>query len=893
MFDGPSARSGVRASTVGLVLALTAVLLCASPASAIAANRQSGAARPHSQARLVPTNYVGVPVLANKIIPPPSRRITPGQLAQVKADRPDPYRSAPVAGGPVPSGAWQPLGPAPIGPSYLQGGGFYGGVNSGRITGIAVITSGALAGRVVAATAGGGIWTSDDNGTTWTPRSDNAATLAIGSVTIDPSNANHLIAGTGEGNQSGDSAYGLGILTSTDGGNTWTLSDPGSVFEGRHIAQVAIDPSNASHMFAATDSGLYVTSDGGASWAKPADASYAAVDGLLTAVVVDPTTPTTIYIGGGAAMVAKSTDGGVHWAAAGTGITPLNSITSPYTALGIAASSPSTLYASIGNTSNPVALYKSTDGGTSWTTLAAPDYTGNAYAYGSGSGEQGWYDDTVAVDPTNPNHVLAGGETVVESTDGGATWADVNGQPFFEGGTNLIHPDQHALTFRPDGKVWIGNDGGVYLYAPTGPTVTDANGNLNVTQFYFGFNEVGGTVLAGTQDNSSAETSSGSLGAWTGIWGGDGGPSAITPNDTSVQFIEADSGLYDTTDGFASTLNPITPPTSSLFTPPMTIIPNATTPSQPTVFYGGSDLWRTTDPTDPSPSWTQVTSQGQLVSAIAVSPSNPNVVYVGFDNGVIQVSTDGGSTFSSLATQPFSEMFVTGISVDPSNPQAITVSVSYNDTRPYVDFPHVAQYSYSSSPGSGSWSVVTGNLPANGAVSRVVYDNGALVAATDAGAYATGAAAGASTVWSPIGTGLPAVQVQDLYVDPGTNALYAVTHGRGAWVLPFSIVAFHITTSSHPSAAPGVAYGPVTLQEAGAGTSDPPYVTTLKWKKVTLPKGLKLSRDGVLSGTPNAKLAAGLNSVTVQVTEKVTTLNGKKKVKTETTVQATIPLTIT
>jgi len=104
---------------------------------------------------------------------------------------------------------------------------------------------------------------------------------------------------------------------------------------------------------------------------------------------------------------------------------------------------------------------------------------------------------------------------------------------------------------------------------------------------------------------------------------------------------------------------------------------------------------------------------------------------------------------------------------------------------------------------------------------------------------------------------------------------------------------FTISTSSLPSASPGVAYGPLTLQETGAGTSTSPYATTFKWKKIALPKGLKLSKDGVLSGTPNAKLAAGPSSVTVQVTETVTTLNGKKKVKTKTTVQATIPLTIT
>jgi hypothetical protein len=103
---------------------------------------------------------------------------------------------------------------------------------------------------------------------------------------------------------------------------------------------------------------------------------------------------------------------------------------------------------------------------------------------------------------------------------------------------------------------------------------------------------------------------------------------------------------------------------------------------------------------------------------------------------------------------------------------------------------------------------------------------------------------------------------------------------------------FTITTSSLPACTTGVAYGSVALQEAGAGTSTSPYTTTLKWKKVTLPKGLTLSSAGVLSGTPSSKLVGGSSSITVQVTETVTTLNGRRKVKTTTTASATIPLTI-
>jgi hypothetical protein len=117
------------------------------------------------------------------------------------------------------------------------------------------------------------------------------------------------------------------------------------------------------------------------------------------------------------------------------------------------------------------------------------------------------------------------------------------------------------------------------------------------------------------------------------------------------------------------------------------------------------------------------------------------------------------------------------------------------------------------------------------------------------------------------------------------------TPNNGGFIadLPHS---FAISTSSLTSAPPGVAYDPVTLQEAGAGTSVSPYVTTFEWRRVSLPKGLRLSSAGVLSGKPSSRLAAGPSSVTVQVTETVTTLNGRRKVKTPTTVQAAIPLTI-
>lgn len=763
---------------------------------------------------------------------PPRIRGLQGALG----DRPDPVTHlAPgtrLSTASTPIGAWKPLGPAPTGPPFLASGGFYGGISSGRVTSLAVLPGGSFPGRVIIGAAGGGIWTTDNGGTTWTARTDKAADLAIGSLAVDPSNANHVIAGTGEGNNSGDSYPGDGVLDSTNAGGSWTLQNPGGVFSGTHIEQVAISSSGTE--FAATDAGLYILPRGGSVWAKPTDPSYTQFDGQVTAVVVNPSNPSIVYIADASGAVAKSADGGSTWAAADSGIAVGGGF---LTALAIAPSNPSTMYASVGGTS-AVKLFMSTTGGSSWSQLTnAPDFTGQAYSYGSGSSEQGWYDNVLAVDPGNASHLVAGGITAVDTTSPTTpSWTNINGGPFFaNSGPNKIHPDQHALAFAPDGTVWIGDDGGVSHYTPSSGAVANANGQLNITQFYYGFNVAANTLLAGSQDNASARTNSTSQTAWTGIFGGDGGPSAITANDTPIQFIEANGNLYITTDGFSSTLTRITPPQLGLFTPPMIVVPNTATPSAPTVYYGGPNLYRTTNPTASPPTWTQVTTHGSstcgsvCVSAIAASADGQDV-YVGFTDGVIDVSTNSGLTFTAVATSPSPEQFVTGISVDPTNPQAITASFSFNDTRYRNGLPHVLQYNWTGTTAAGgTWSTITGNLPA-AAVSHVIYDNGALLAATDAGAYATGAVSGSSTAWTKIGTALPSVQVQDLFL--GTNGLYAVTHGRGAWWLP------------PPADLSVLVAAPASFPKGGTGT----YTVTVKNAGPAGASTVKLT-DAVPSGT--------------------------------------------
>jgi len=374
---------------------------------------------------------------------------------------------------------------------------------------------------------------------------------------------------------------------------------------------------------------------------------------------------------------------------------------------------------------------------------------------------------------------------VVETTNSGVSWTNVNGQSFYGGGTNILHPDQHALAFTSTGDVLIGDDGGIYEYNES--TVSNLNTNLDTGQFYadLGVYNDGAQILGGLQDNGSA-LDTGTIG-WPEVLAGDGGYSAINPLDTTQQFGEGDSGLYVTGDGWQSdAIFNITPFTAgSNFVPPMVMVPNTGVGQQasPTVYYGGDNLYVSTDPT--ADTWTQLTSHiGSDVSAIVVAPSDPDDVYVGFDDGTTMVSnnaTSASPTFTDIS--PGVGQWVTHIDVDPTNPGSIAVSFSDSNTQSLSVSPMVetGNVSLTGTP-SATWSNVTGNLPTGVASNAVVFDQGSLVVATDVGIFSTSAPNEGSTIWTTAGTGLPNVQVLGLSVD-ASGDLYAATHGRGVWKL--------------------------------------------------------------------------------------------------------------
>ena len=304
------------------------------------------------------------------------------------------------------TGTWTAIGPAPITNGQRPG----SGPVSGRLTGIAAHPTDPN--TIYVAAAGGGVWKTTDGGTTWNPLTDSQSTLSMGAIAIAPSNPLVLYTGTGEANFSVDSDFGRGVLVSTDGGATWTLRTAGGLFDGEQISEIAIDPTNSNIAYVAVasgfeggNSGVWKTTDGGVTWTNTSPSDLRG--NFWTSVRIDPTSPSTLYaaqsniqgpfgaLSEGA--VYKTTNGGMSWtrltnAPSGVGagrIVVAVSRTNPQVIYVSAAASPrsGTLFGS---------LYKferSDDGGATFTDLTAgtPNYLGAI----------GEYATTLIVDPFN------------------------------------------------------------------------------------------------------------------------------------------------------------------------------------------------------------------------------------------------------------------------------------------------------------------------------------------------------------------------------------------------------------------------------------------------------------------------------------------------------------
>ena len=672
-----------------------------------------------------------------------------------------------------PSG-WTALGPAPI------TGSFSGNV-SGRLTGLA--TDPTNFNTIYAAAAGGGIWKTTDGGTSWLPLTDSQVTTAIGAVAVAPSNHLVVYAGTGESNNSGDSLYGRGILKSADGGATWTLGG-NSLFDRLSTARIVVSPTDPNTVYAAMSWGVYngfinggntgvwKSTDGGTTWSNTT-AGVSTTD-EYSDLVMDPTNPLVLYaavgtlFGGAANGVYKTTDGGASWALAGN--FPSGNADGRI-ALAIAPSNASELFAAVENPQNGglLRMEKSTDGGASWSQLTGtPDFTSG----------QGWYDLVLAVSPTDANRVFAAGSSnsggfgIIESTNGGTSWADIS----LSTSPNGPHTDAHAFAYEANGKLLEGNDGGIWRLdnpSPTSPQWTDLNGNLNITQV----EGVGvdpnnaNSVIIGTQDNGTSQYNGTS---WAQTLGGDGGIARIDPVTPSTRYSEFTGiSLRITKDGgasWASATGGIGNDNAQFYVP-YTLDPS----NHLRLVLGTSRVYETTNQ---GTSWVAISGvlSPSTITAVAVAPTAPSTIFVAYADGTVWGTTNDGASWSNLTTGLAAGLQIHGIAVDPNSSSTVYLT----------SWTFGADQVWKGTGGGTSWSNISHNLPDIPAHAIALDGRSSptiLYVGTDAGVFESKDGGG---TWALFKTGLPNVSVYDMQLSAADNVLTVGTHGRGVWQVPIT-----------------------------------------------------------------------------------------------------------
>ncbi len=747
---------------------------------------------------------------------------------------------------PLTTSSWTALGPAPITNGQTLG----NQPVSGRITGIA--TSPTDASTYYISSAGGGVWKTTNAGASWIPMTDGQVTLSMGAIAVAPSNANILYAGTGEANNSADSNYGVGILRSTDAGATWSLSQgPSNIFAtaGLTTSKIAVDPTNPDIVYAAmanvgnnkafsSGTGIYKSIDGGVTWTN----TTASIDTFdaYSDVAVNPATPSIVYMAIGSYYgssnngVYESTDSGTTWNMLNLGVPNTNY---GRISIAVAPSNPQVVYTTIaGSTSTTSAgvflVTRSDNGGATWNTLISNPSSNATLNY---MGGQGWYDQWLAVSPTNPANVFVSGSAgttnaVLESTNSGVSWSSI-ARSSSANGSNGPHADHHAVAFTLGGQLLDGNDGGIWrLDNATTSSIqwTDLNTTLNTIQFEgIALSPVNPALaLGGSQDNGT-ERFTDTVG-WTLTDGGDGGTvqfSKQNPNlvyrvspigsfgaanyfrkstNAGVTWSGATSGLPSTganENGPPSDTGPLggpDPSQSTNFYPPFALDPN----NDQRLLLGSSDLYISTNG---GTSWTDLTAgksgwtTGNPGDAVAISSTNGgNTIYAangGYfaSSSLIRVSTDGGTTWSTRSL-PSGAGRVNEIQIDPTNDQ-----IAYAVTSTFASNPgHV----WRTTNGGVSWTNISGNLPNLPTWSLQIDTNKAntLYIGNDTGVYVT---TNLGVSWSPLGTGLPPVQVLQLDLNTTYDTLGIATHGRGL----FEILTQSDSVTNVSSTTPNGIYG--------------------------------------------------------------------------------------
>jgi photosystem II stability/assembly factor-like uncharacterized protein len=637
----------------------------------------------------------------------------------------------------------------------------------------------------------GGIWKTIDGGANWYPVFDDKLWTSIGDIVFDPNQPGVVYAGTGDPNISFYPMLGDGVYKSTDNGETWKHI---GLSEQRVISKIVPHPSDPKVLFAASMGlpfvrnnlrGLYKTSDGGATWQQVLLVSDQAG---ITDVVMDPFNPNVLYasgwdrirtnqeslISGPGAKVYKSTDGGNTWSMLQNGLPQGNR---GRTALAISKLNPGVVYVRyVGTNADLESIYKTTDAGNSWSPIDVADL-------GGALGGFGWYFGTMALHPQDDEHIYILGVELWERDPVTGYW-NVATPPWWE---YDVHADKHDITFSQSGALFLATDGGLYKSPDGGFTWEDIE-NIPTTQFYrVAFNpHQPDLYYGGAQDNGTSAGNAEFIDLWQRIYGGDGFQAAFRPDLPDVMYAEAQNGNIVVSDDAGNTFFAADDGIESADRRNWDM-PYIISPHNPDVMYAGTfRMYRSVNGVFPFfEAISEDLTDGVVfhprhhnVTTISESPLEEFLLYVGTADGNVWRTPDSGGTWENVSNG-LPDRYVTEVKASPSNTDWVYVSHSG-----YRDNENIPRLHRSTNRGD-SWEDISSDLP-NLAINDLYilpgHADSVLFVATDGGVYGS---IDAGVTWNRLGTNLPFVPVFDLEWNPAKNEIFAGTFARS--IMSYSI----------------------------------------------------------------------------------------------------------
>lgn len=651
---------------------------------------------------------------------------------------------------------WSPLGPFnPIPGSYVGG--------LGRVNCVAMDPTNSN--HLYAGGASGGLWESFTGGFSWVPLTDDLPVLGVSDIVIDPIDPAVVYMATGDADHS--DTYSVGVLKSTDGGDTWNETGLNyEVTDASRVSRVIMHPEDNQTLLAATSGGIYKTTDAGGTWTNVRPPI-----GFFHDMEVIPGNPDVWLAAATGTGIFRSDNAGDDWTGVSNGLPGGGGF--GRIALAISQSDPGVVYALYANTNSGFyGLYRSEDGGVNWSLRSNTPNILGWDINGNDSGGQAWYDLTLKADPENPDVVYAGGVNVWKSTDGGQNW-DITGLWYYDG-VPYIHADHHRHEFLGD-YLYSGNDGGLYRTNDGGENWLEISHGMVIQQSYrlgvYQNSPEVDLILIGNQDNGTKllDIDGDEVSA---VLGGDGMECAIDPIDSDYMYGELYYGAIRRSTNGGGSWQDIEPNSNSFngaWVTPFVIDPNNTE----RLWIGDDQMWVTNNR---GTSWSAVSPSAgggysDRMAAIAISPVNGDRVYGVNPNGDVLFTTDGGDSWeiNSVPASP-----ATYIDVHPVNPDIIYVTIGGYNANNKV---------FISSDAGETWTNLSAglpNLPVN-CVEIHPLDPTHVYIGTDVGVFFSD---DAGETWQGWSSGLPNVVVDELEIHVNSNTVVAATYGRGVWASP-------------------------------------------------------------------------------------------------------------